>query len=245
MERCGKEQERVLLHGKGEASVRLAWGVGLLGLLWAQPPPASPPVASPTQGAAELVHLGPDAEWKVVEGPSGQNYYRLLSEDGHPLFHADYQPGRSSVTLGRRIPELRQGYRQLSWKWRAGTFPLGADERVKNREDSAGAVYLVFGSVLHRQSIKYVWSSVLPRGTVIGPSFHLLYDLVTVVLEGPADKGDWRSESVNVEADWKRFYAKDPTQSAPALKGLGLLTDGDDTHSRVSADYADFVLRGT
>jgi len=180
----------------------------------------------------------------VVEGSEALNYYKLKGEDGRVVFHANYFSHVPTVTLGRKVPEAAQRNRHLSWSWRVHTFPVGSDEREGGQEDSALAVYLTFGTALHRQSIKYVWSATLPKGTVIGPSSHFFYDIVTVVLEGPGPTGKWKDEQVDVAHEWARFYAdKDQTaKDAPPLSGIGILTDGDDTQSHPSADYASFRL---
>jgi hypothetical protein len=180
----------------------------------------------------------------VVEGSEALNYYKLKGEDGRVVFHANYFSHVPTVTLGRKVPEAAQRNRHLSWAWRVHTFPVGSDERDGGKEDSALAVYLTFGTALHRQSIKYVWSATLPKGTVIGPSSHFFYDIVTVVLEGPGPTEKWKDEQVDVAREWARFYGDNgqTAQDAPPLSGIGILTDGDDTQSHPSADYADFRL---
>jgi hypothetical protein len=189
--------------------------------------------------------LGPDDQWSVVEGSESMNYYKLKGEDGKVVFHANYFAHVPTVTLGRKVPESAQRDRTLTWSWRVHTFPEGSDEKDGDKEDSALAVYTTFGTALHRQSIKYVWSATLPKGTIIGPSNHFFYDIVTVVLEGPAGKtGEWKDEKVDVARDWLRFYGdKGQTlKDAPPLIGVGILTDGDDTRSHPSADYAAFKV---
>lgn len=181
----------------------------------------------------------------MVEGSESLSYYTLKGEDGRVVFHANYFSHVPTVTLGRKVPEAAQGDHHLTWSWRVHAFPVGSDERDGDKEDSALAVYTTFGSTLHRQSVKYIWSATLPKGTVIGPSSHFFYDIVTVVLEGPGGPvGQWKTETVDVAADWARFFGDkgQTAKDAPPLGGIGLLTDGDDTHSHPSADYAGFRL---
>jgi hypothetical protein len=185
--------------------------------------------------------LGPDTQWVVVEGSSSDNYYRLRQEEGRTVFHADYPQDTDTVTLGRRVPESTAGWRHLTWSWRVHRFPERGNERMRSREDSALALYATFGSQLHRQSLKYVWSTTLPAGTVVGPRRTFFYDIVTIVVEGPGGPDSWKDEKVDVAADWARFFG-DPgatPDQAPPMMGLGLLTDGDDTGTTPSADIAD------
>lgn len=205
------------------------------------PSVAETPKAKPTSNATSL---GPDGQWAVVEGSDALNYYKLKGEDGRVVFHANYFSHVPTVTLGRKVPEAAQDDRTLSWSWRVHQYPVGSDERDGDKEDSALAVYLTFGTALHRQSIKYVWSATLPKGTVIGPSNHFFYEIVTVVLEGKGPTDTWKDERVDVAKEWARFYAEggQSAKDAPPLSGVGILTDGDDTRSHPSADYADFRL---
>lgn len=209
---------------------------------------AAPPVEAkkpaPPPAPEKSTSLGPDSQWAVVEGSDALNYYKLKGEDGRVVFHANYFSHVPTVTLGRKVPEAAQDDRTFTWSWRVHQYPVGSDERDGDKEDSALAVYLTFGTALHRQSIKYVWSATLPKGTVIGPSNHFFYEIVTVVLEGKGPTNQWKDERVDVAKEWARFYAEpgQTAKDAPPLSGVGILTDGDDTRSHPSADYADFRL---
>ncbi len=220
--------------------------------LWAGAPqdaggPDGGALPSPVRQQPAPVRLGPDASWRVVEGDADDNYYRLREEQGRTVFHASYPPAQEdTVTLGKEIPETPVARHALRWSWRVHQFPEGAPEQEEPHSDSACAVYATFGSTFHRQSIKYVWSATVPKGTVIGPRRTWLYDVVTVVLEGPGVPNVWRTEEVDVARDWARWFGdgKGP-KDAPPMRALGLLTDGDDSHSQPSADYADILLLGS
>jgi hypothetical protein len=227
--------------------MRLAFTTVLLtGMAYAGLSYASTDVAPShsADAAAARCALGPDTQWLVVEGSSSDNYYRVQQEEGRTVFHADYPKDTSTVTLGRRVPDSSEGWRHLSWSWRVHRFPENGNEKMSSREDSAMAVYATFGSQLHRQSLKYVWSTTLPAGTVVGPKRTLFYDIVTIVLQGPGGANRWQDEKVDVAADWARFFGEPGTspEQAPPMVGLGLLTDGDDTGTTPSADIADILL---
>jgi hypothetical protein len=65
----------------------------------------------------------------------------------------------------------------------------------------------------------------------------------TVVLRAGGPLGQWVTESVDVEAEFRAHFAGgDPRAEVPELMGIAVLTDGDDTRSGASADYASFVL---
>jgi hypothetical protein len=46
-----------------------------------------------------------------------------------------------------------------------------------------------------------------------------------------------------LKSEFQHHFANgDPNADVPDLVGIGLMTDGDQTHSDSAADYADFVL---
>jgi hypothetical protein len=63
------------------------------------------------------------------------------------------------------------------------------------------------------------------------------------VLESGAPLNEWKTEHIDLKAEFrKHFEHGDPTASVPDLMGVALMSDGDQTQSDSSADYADFVL---
>ena len=50
-------------------------------------------------------------------------------------------------------------------------------------------------------------------------------------------KDAWTSEKRNVIEDYRRLFGSDPDKP---LRGIGVLTDADDTKSTAEGDYADF-----
>jgi hypothetical protein len=51
---------------------------------------------------------------------------------------------------------------------------------------------------------------------------------------------DWRTEEVDVVADYRARFASEP----PPVQGLALMTDSDNTCSRAAAEFADFAFLG-
>ncbi len=124
----------------------------------------------------------------------------------------------------------------FSWKWRAEQLPKGAVENDPKTNDSACGVYVAFDGY-NGEGFKYVWSTTLPVGTVVEKRPGRFY---LIVLEsGSKALGDWKTETVNVLADYERIFKKEPSND-PA--GFGLLTDGNATHSPAACDYDDFKI---
>jgi hypothetical protein len=146
--------------------------------------------------------------------------------------------------LGYEIPEgLRQGVRTLSWRWRAQAFPVGGNECGKGKSDSAAVVYVTWRRGLRWYSLKYVWSATAKRGAVCERKRNPFRAQDTIVLESGGAVNEWRSVRLDPDAEFRKHF-EDGNASAevPDLIGVGLMSDGDQTHSISSADYGDFVI---
>ncbi|HPQ81104.1 MAG TPA: DUF3047 domain-containing protein [bacterium] len=125
----------------------------------------------------------------------------------------------------------------LSWRWRATDLPEGAAENSDSTNDSACGVYVLIGSRYKGVAIKYVWSSTLPKGTVVSRRGG---DLKIKVLEsGPGKKGKWVRNSVDVPSDYEALFGHKLDKK---LTGIGILTDGNAVHKPAGCDYAAFTL---
>jgi len=133
---------------------------------------------------------------------------------------------------------------KLSWKVRAHTLPVNANEEVEENNDSVASVYVVFdfGRVaLFKKvpkTIRYSWSSTLPEGTVTSKLFG--NQQIKVVKSGNEDLGKWITFEVNLVNDYRRLFGDDPPETPIAIL---LLSDGDSTGSFVKADYDDLMLK--
>jgi hypothetical protein len=120
--------------------------------------------------------------------------------------------------------------------------PAGGDEREKATNDSAAGVYVVFKGALGGlvpRAVKYVWSAREPRGAAF-PSPGYSTAQIVVLESGTDGAGQWRTERVDVAADYRRLFKAEP----PEVQGIAVLTDSDNTGTRAAADYDDFRLLG-
>jgi hypothetical protein len=176
----------------------------------------------------------PGKGWEARGGdPSG--VYRIEGE-GETRFLRAVDRGES-VQVFRDVQWPIKKEPTLKWKWRVREFPAGSDERAGETNDSAAAVYVVFPRVWFvPEVIKYVWSRVVPSGTVIRRSAR--YSIV-VVRGGESPLNAWVEESRNVAEDFEKFFGR----KAPEPLAIGFLTDANAVHKSASADYGD--LRST
>ena len=107
----------------------------------------------------------------------------------------------------------------------------------KKTNDSAAAVYVIFGSRLLPRAIKYVWSSTLAVGTRFDSPVYWRAKVV-VLQRGPAEPGEWRQENVNFYQDYKDLFGFEPEK----VRGIAVLSDSDTMTSVSEAAYDDFML---
>ena len=196
------------------------------------------------RAAADEVPL-PVGQWRVVKRESGPvNYYTVVSDSKPPYIRGHYRPGLKTAVLGFPLAEGdRQKATRLRWRWRAQTLPTGGNECQPGKRDSAAAVYVTWRRMLRWYTLKYVWSSVGPKGAVCAQKRNALQAQDSILLQSGGPLNEWKTEEIDLKSEFrKHFEGGNPKASVPDLLGVGLLTDGDGTNSHSMADYADFVI---
>jgi hypothetical protein len=143
----------------------------------------------------------------------------------------------------------------LEWRWRVLRPLAVADERIKAGDDFAARVYVMFefetegaslferarrrlGSRLYGMempgaALSFVWTS----GVAPGESWTSPYteDSKMVALADGSGEA-WRTESVDVEAAFRRAFDREP----PRALALGIMSDADNACQHALAQFADF-----
>jgi hypothetical protein len=133
--------------------------------------------------------------------------------------------------------------KKLEWSWRAIKLPEQADECNSKKGDSPAVVYVTWRRTLRWYSLKFVWSASRPRGTICDRRRNAFVAQDTVVLESGGPLGVWKRESIDLSKLFRdHFEDGDKDADIPGLIGLGVMTDGDQTKTESTGDYADFVL---
>jgi len=203
------------------------------------------PAAPAAEGEALAETPVAPGRFQVVESQSGPiSYYRVIDDPVEPFIRAVYRPPLETATLGFEVPdELHGRVKRVRWKWRAMTLPEGGDECRSGRGDSAAVVYLTFKRGLKWYSLKYVWSSVGRKGEVCDRRNNIFRGQDTIILESGGPTGVWITEEIDPAAEFRKHWeGGDPTADVPDMVGIGIMSDGDQTHSVSAADYAGFTL---
>jgi hypothetical protein len=143
----------------------------------------------------------------------------------------------SAVAIAKEFAYELSEYPYLKWQWRVVKLPQGGDERFKETGDSAAAIYVIFPGFFRPNTIKYVWSASLPVGTTTESPYNSKTKIV-VLQNQHSPLGTWIAETVNVYADYKRLFGKEPEQ----VQAIGLMSDSDNTGSVAVAHYKGIAI---
>ncbi len=129
----------------------------------------------------------------------------------------------------------------LAWKWRAHKLPESGNENKKKRNDVALSVYVVFkvtGFFKLPKSIRYTWSSTLPRGKVLSKFGDR--QKIVVLESGEENLGEWLTVERNLVDDYRTYFRREPPVRP---LGILILSDADNTKDSAKGDYDDFILK--
>lgn len=162
---------------------------------------------------------------------------------------------KSSVSMARQRVRLNpEGLGTLRFSWNVPALIAGADMALRDRDDAAVRVVLVFegdrsrlsardamlselsraltGEELPYATLMYVWCNQRATESVIdNPRTNRIRKLV--VESGATNLGRWMDYERDVRADFEKVFGEPPG----ALVGIALMTDTDNTGSQAQAWY--------
>jgi hypothetical protein len=184
-------------------------------------------------------------KFAVLERDSGPvSYYSIVEDPVAPFIRGVYKPPLETVTLFADVGDsLRNGVERIRFRWRAWVFPVLGDECVDGRGDAAANVYIVWKRGLRWYSVKLVWSTVGTPGQVCRQIRNPFVATDSVIVRSGGPTGEWFEQEIDPAALYREhFEGGNPKAEVPELQGIGLLTDGDQTHSIAAGDFGGFVL---
>ena len=189
--------------------------------------------------------------------------FTLVREDGVTVLHVHSEAAVGSAAFRLEADPRAQG--RLTWRWKIDHPLAAAHFGTKQGDDFAARVYvsfdvpaetlsftdrakmkiakLVYGADLPAAAICYVWDNHQPVGT---SAWNPYTDrLRMVVLEsGNARAGQWVMESRDVEADFRAAFGSSWKGPTPAINGVAVSSDTDQTLESVNAWFGDLRLEG-
>ena len=199
------------------------------------------------------------APWRIVTLPKPKpaTQYTLVADEGTTVLRAEANASMASLVHPLKLDP--KDYPFLSWRWRISNLLNKADIRTKAGDDFPARVYVlfdydvgklslfqrikiflarkIFGREVPAAALCYVWDGKTPVGTSVWSPYT---DRVRVIVveSGSANVNRWREAERDVVADFRAAFGEEP----PAISGVAVASDTDNTGESVTAMYGDIRL---
>lgn len=175
----------------------------------------------------------------------GETDYQMAVVDGRLALRAI---GRESASgLIRRVRVNPNECPVLEWSWRVEHLQSSADLHVKDRDDVAASLSLLFGDpgfVTNPDpvpTLRYVWTNDHAAKNVVIDNPYMPGVVRNVVIRNSeGELGRWINERRNVVADFEHAFGEKPSDD---IQAFALFTDNDQTKQPVEAFYGAARLR--
>ena len=146
-------------------------------------------------------------------------------------------------------------YPIVRWRWKIENILDKSDVSRKDGDDYPARLYITFAYEPDKVSLgkklkykagralfgdipigalNYIWDSKSPVGTVVDNAFTSFAKMI-IVESGDRRIGTWVDEERNVYEDYRSAFGEEP----PAINGIAIMTDTDNTKERAVAYYGD------
>ncbi len=198
----------------------------------------------------------PADPWRATKLPKvpRETRYSLVDDAGTTVLRAEADASMSGLSQGVRIdPKVNP---VIEWRWKVSGVLAKSAFGTKAGDDFAARVYVLFdydiaklpfgtrmklkigrsmyGEAVPAAGLCYVWDSKAPVGTTAWSAYTDRLRMI-VVTSGTAQAGQWVTVRRNVAEDFKAAFGDDP----PAISGVAIATDTDNTGEAVTAWYGD------
>lgn len=199
------------------------------------------------------------APFRILTLPKiAANQFALVDEAGTTVLKID--SNNSAGSVGVPLTTTRAGATTLAWRWKVSRMLERADLDHKSGDDYAARLYVFFDvpleslSFLDRSKIRlarmvagddvptaaicYIWDNKHRIGhSAWSPYSNRVRKIV--LQSGPEFVGTWKSEARDVAADFRAAFGFD----MPAVTGIALGNDTDNTDDRVTTWFGDVEFR--
>lgn len=211
------------------------------------------PVAAMPPGSAARLPAG----WQpwTINRNKAATRYALTEVDQRLVLHAE----ADSSASGLYVPLAQRNAGAIRWTWKTRDVIRNADNSQKQREDAPLRLFVAFdgdhstlslrdqlmlemarittGREMPYATLMYIWGGRRAEGTVL-PNPYTDRVRMIVVDSGSRHANQWRCHERDLRADYRKAFGTEPGK----VIAVGLMTDTDNTRSRVEAWYGDIAL---
>lgn len=226
-------------------------------------------MAGAATGAEERLVIGdfsaapqPDKlpqDWSplVFEKIPTHTNYRHVVVDGRGVIEAQSNGGSSGLVRKMKIDPAQ--YPVITWQWKVSNVLQKGDVTKKSGDDYPARIYITFsydpakvgfwekvkfnavklfyGEYPPIAAINYIWANKAKPGLAV-PNPYTERVRMIVVESGDEKAGQWLSERRNIVDDYRQAFHEEP----PAISGIAIMTDTDNTGESATAWYGDIEL---
>jgi hypothetical protein len=210
--------------------------------------------------SAEAPGDGLPTGWKPLAFAKIERHtrYRLVRMDGEVVVEAVAEASASGLTREIRIDPRE--YPIVEWRWWVANLLAKGDPARKDGDDYPARLYITFqydparlgfldkakyetarlfhGTYPPHAGINYIWEGRLPRGTTL-PNAYTDRVRMIVAESGPERLNQWVRVERNLLEDYRKAFGEEP----PAISGVAIMTDTDNTGESATAYYGDIRFR--
>jgi hypothetical protein len=200
------------------------------------------------------------SEWREVTPKSSapRTLFSIVQEDGRTVLRME--ANRAVAALSRTLRIEPRSTSILTWEWKVTRLLDRSDIGAKSGDDFPARIYVFFdydpsklplgqraklavARALHGDAVPlaarcYVWDTRAPVGT-IAPNAYTDRVRMIVVESGAKRLGQWIAVERNVIEDYRAAFGEE----APAITGIALAADTDDTGEQALSFIADVLFR--
>lgn len=185
-------------------------------------------------------------------------YTTANKENGEAIIRAESYQSISSVQVN--LSANPQEFQIIEWEWMIKSVLKSGDVTEKDGDDYAARIYITFDypvselsfgdKIKYRfyktftsfdvptRALNYVWANKAEVGS-IHPNPYTDWVQVVAVQSGNEKAGTWQLEKRNILEDYRAAFGEEP----PAINGIQIMTDSDNTGESAEAAYGKIILR--
>ncbi|MEN8140864.1 MAG: DUF3047 domain-containing protein [Thermodesulfobacteriota bacterium] len=184
--------------------------------------------------------------------------YSPIVEGGKGVIKAESQAAASALV--RKIRINPRSHPRLAWRWKVKEVVAAGALNSRARDDFAARLYvtfaydpeqlnfwqrlkfnaikLIYGEYPPSATLNYIWANKAAKGLITASPYTSRVKMI-VVESGNDHAGRWRQAERDILADYRQAFGRRP----PAISGVGIMTDTDNTGSEATAWYGDIIFR--
>ena len=225
---------------------------------------ATPNIKAADAPAAVFSALTPGqtlpVQFRVLTVPKvASNRFSLVADEDKSVLQVDSE--KSAGSLGLPMTTTSKSVNtQVEWRWKVSRLLDKADMATKTGDDFAARVYVFFdvplqslpfaertklrlarliaGDDVPTAALCYVWDNSHRVGHTQWSPYTNRVRMI-VLQSGAANVGKWMAESRDVAADFREAFGVD----APAVTGVAIGNDSDNTGERVTTWFGDVTMK--